>query len=151
MKKVLFFIKRSENIFEISVNKQKPLKRVKNLGRCLIFISQYIVESRIQNYELYAFERGRHIAIKDFNADNIYDFSKDKKDSILSFGEYENEKDDELDFNNDEEDDNFSYSRNYEKQHNNTQYKKKYKYNYTPKDNSHTLEIIKDNIKNLLG
>jgi hypothetical protein len=151
MKKVLFVIKHTNGFFEIWVNKLLR-KRFKNLGRCVIFIAQYIFESRIQNYEIYAFDKGRQTLIKNFNVDVIYDFIKDKKDSILSFGEYDDDinSDNDSDFEFDDDNEDIEYSSNRRSIKNNFQKRKRIS-TYTPKDNSYELEVIKENIKNFLG
>lgn len=151
MKKVIFVVKYLANFFEIHVNK-RCVKRTKNLGRCIIYIAQYIIDARIQNYDIYCNDRGRQILIKDFNAETVYDFTKDKKDSILSFGEYESDNEEFFD-DEDENEDDFEYERRSSRFRDgrNSQLRSSKTYKYTPKDNSYDLEVLKENLKNLLG
>lgn len=154
MKKVIFLIRKNGQYFEIYVNKRpSPLRRTKNLGRSLLMISTYIEETRIQNYELWGYERGRQQLIKEFDHNLILRFAKDNKDSILSYSELDgdfdedDDNDDKYEF---EEDDNreVDFRRNFEREEIRRPISK---YSYQRKDNSYHLEKITSNFKNALG
>lgn len=156
MKKSIFIIKRVDGYFEIIFNKRPTNKRTRNLGKCILYIAEIIDNLKLQNYEVYGYERGRQIQIKNFDAELIMDFAKDKKDSIISFGEYD---DDDRDFDDDDDNDDDDFRENRRglerNRFNNREdrresFSRNSGYSYTPKDNSHTLEIIKDNLKALL-
>lgn len=156
MKKVIFLIKKAGQFFEIYINKRpSPLRRTKNLGRCLLMISTYIDETRIQNYEVYGYEFGRQQLIKEFDHTLILRFAKNNKDSILSYseidGEFEDDEDDEdveYEF---EDDDREDYQNRFEREHEIRRSPSTSKYHYQKKDLSYDLESIVTNLKNGLG
>lgn len=151
MKKVIFLIRKNNQYFEIYVNKRpSPLRRTKNLGRCLLMISTYIEDTRIPNYELWGYERGRQQLIKEFDHSLILRFAKDNKDSILSYSELDGDfdEDDDIEFEDNDDDRNIELRRDFEREEIK---RSNSKYHYQRKDNSFHLEKIISNIKNTLG